>query len=39
MAQHNDVVRQSFTTQAKAFASNPWVRTKNEFAGWWRPRG
>ncbi len=25
MAQHNDVVRESFTTQAKAFASNPWV--------------
>src|SRR5882762_6325904 len=25
MAQHNDVVRESFTIQAKAFASNPWV--------------
>src|SRR2546425_8227126 len=25
MTQHNDVVRESFTTQAKAFASNPWV--------------
>jgi ubiquinone/menaquinone biosynthesis C-methylase UbiE len=25
MPQHNDVVRESFTTQAKAFASNPWV--------------
>jgi ubiquinone/menaquinone biosynthesis C-methylase UbiE len=25
MSQHNDVVRESFTTQAKAFASNPWV--------------
>jgi ubiquinone/menaquinone biosynthesis C-methylase UbiE len=23
--QHNDIVRDSFTTQAKAFASNPWV--------------
>jgi ubiquinone/menaquinone biosynthesis C-methylase UbiE len=25
MATHNEVVRESFTTQAKAFASNPWV--------------
>jgi len=25
MTQHNDVIRESFTTQAKAFASNPWV--------------
>jgi ubiquinone/menaquinone biosynthesis C-methylase UbiE len=25
VAQHNDVVRESFTTQAQAFASNPWV--------------
>jgi ubiquinone/menaquinone biosynthesis C-methylase UbiE len=25
MTQHNDVVRESFTTQAKAFAANPWV--------------
>lgn len=25
MQQHNDVVRQSFTTQAQAFAANPWV--------------
>jgi len=25
VAQHNDVVRESFTTQAAAFASNPWV--------------
>jgi ubiquinone/menaquinone biosynthesis C-methylase UbiE len=25
MTQHNEVVRESFTTQAKAFASNPWV--------------
>ena len=25
MAQHNDVIRESFTTQAQAFASNPWV--------------
>jgi len=25
MTQHNDMVRESFTTQAKAFASNPWV--------------
>jgi ubiquinone/menaquinone biosynthesis C-methylase UbiE len=25
MSQHNDVIRESFTTQAKAFASNPWV--------------
>jgi SAM-dependent methyltransferase len=23
--QHNDVIRESFTTQAKAFAANPWV--------------
>src|SRR5271165_1997602 len=23
--QHNDVIRESFTTQAVAFASNPWV--------------
>jgi 16S rRNA A1518/A1519 N6-dimethyltransferase RsmA/KsgA/DIM1 with predicted DNA glycosylase/AP lyase activity len=23
--QHNDIVRESFTTQAKAFAANPWV--------------
>ena len=23
--QHNDVIRESFTTQAQAFASNPWV--------------
>jgi 2-polyprenyl-3-methyl-5-hydroxy-6-metoxy-1,4-benzoquinol methylase len=23
--QHNDVIRQSFTTQAQAFAANPWV--------------
>ena len=25
MMQHNDVVRESFTTQARAFAANPWV--------------
>jgi len=25
MTQHNDAIRESFTTQAKAFASNPWV--------------
>ena len=25
MAQHNDVIRESFTTQAEAFAANPWV--------------
>jgi len=25
MTQHNDVVRESFTMQANAFASNPWV--------------
>ncbi len=25
MTQHNEVVRESFTTQAKAFAENPWV--------------
>jgi ubiquinone/menaquinone biosynthesis C-methylase UbiE len=25
VAQHNDVIRDSFTTQAKAFAANPWV--------------
>lgn len=25
MPQHNDVVRESFTTQAVAFAANPWV--------------
>jgi ubiquinone/menaquinone biosynthesis C-methylase UbiE len=25
MTQHNEVVRESFTMQAKAFASNPWV--------------
>jgi SAM-dependent methyltransferase len=25
MTQHNDVVRESFTTQAEAFAANPWV--------------
>ncbi|MGB6596366.1 MAG: methyltransferase domain-containing protein [Candidatus Acidiferrum sp.] len=25
MAQHNDVIRDSFTTQAEAFAANPWV--------------
>jgi SAM-dependent methyltransferase len=25
VAQHNDVIRESFTTQAQAFASNPWV--------------
>jgi SAM-dependent methyltransferase len=25
MAQHNDVIRESFTTQAQAFAANPWV--------------
>ena len=25
MGQHNDVVRESFTTQAVAFAANPWV--------------
>lgn len=25
MPSHNEVVRESFTTQAKAFASNPWV--------------
>lgn len=25
MAQHNEVVRESFTVQAKAFAANPWV--------------
>ncbi len=26
MAQHNDVIRESFTTQAEAFAANPWVK-------------
>jgi len=25
MAQHNEIVRESFTVQAKAFATNPWV--------------
>ena len=25
MSQHNDVIRESFTTQAQAFAANPWV--------------
>jgi SAM-dependent methyltransferase len=25
VAKHNDVIRDSFTTQAKAFAANPWV--------------
>jgi 2-polyprenyl-3-methyl-5-hydroxy-6-metoxy-1,4-benzoquinol methylase len=25
MSQHNEVVRESFTVQAKAFAANPWV--------------
>ncbi|MGH9743761.1 MAG: class I SAM-dependent methyltransferase [Candidatus Acidiferrum sp.] len=25
MAHHNDVIRESFTVQAQAFASNPWV--------------
>ena len=25
MAQHNDIIRQSFTAQAQAFAANPWV--------------
>lgn len=25
MVQHNDVIRESFTTQAKMFAANPWV--------------
>jgi len=25
VAQHNDVIRESFTTQAEAFAANPWV--------------
>jgi SAM-dependent methyltransferase len=25
MTQHNEVIRESFTLQAKAFASNPWV--------------
>jgi len=25
VTQHNDVIRESFTTQAQAFASNPWV--------------
>lgn len=25
MPQHNDIVRESFTTQAAAFAANPWV--------------
>ena len=25
MTQHNDVVREWFTTQAQAFAANPWV--------------
>jgi 2-polyprenyl-3-methyl-5-hydroxy-6-metoxy-1,4-benzoquinol methylase len=25
VAQHNDIIRESFTTQAQAFAANPWV--------------
>ena len=25
MSKHNEIVRESFTTQARAFASNPWV--------------
>ena len=28
MTQHNDVIRESFTTQAQAFAANPWVTDK-----------
>jgi 2-polyprenyl-3-methyl-5-hydroxy-6-metoxy-1,4-benzoquinol methylase len=28
VAQHNDVIRESFTTQAQAFAANPWVTDK-----------
>lgn len=28
MAEHNDVIRESFTTQAEAFAANPWVTDK-----------
>ena len=28
MAHHNEIVRESFTAQAKAFAANPWVTDK-----------
>lgn len=28
MAEHNDIIRESFTTQAQAFAANPWVTDK-----------
>jgi SAM-dependent methyltransferase len=29
VALHNDVIRESFTTQAKAFAANPWVTNED----------
>jgi ubiquinone/menaquinone biosynthesis C-methylase UbiE len=32
MTQHNEVVRESFTTQAKAFASNPWVTSEERIS-------
>src|ERR1700730_11363694 len=32
MTQHNEVVRESFTKQAKAFASNPWVTDRERIS-------
>ena len=32
MSAHNETVRQSFTTQAQAFASNPWVSDEDRIA-------
>ena len=32
MSNHNEVVRDSFTTQAKAFASNPWVTNEERIS-------
>jgi ubiquinone/menaquinone biosynthesis C-methylase UbiE len=32
VSSHNEVVRESFTTQAKAFASNPWVTNEERIS-------
>src|SRR5438445_13737746 len=42
MTQHNDVVRESFTTQAKGFGANPWVTNEERsrrLVAWARLQG
>jgi hypothetical protein len=36
---HNEIVRESFTAQATAFAANPWVSDDNASRAWFPLRG